>query len=368
MTTRRNMLKGGLFAGCSGLVPGAGLCAVPDRSDAPESPYVGVVVDHERLRGVEDVHLVGDLAYLPCREGQRLTVVSVQDPTRPVILGTFTHPELDQVAGFALDGTTAFLGSHHNHTLMTVDVSDPANMKFLGKVQLGPEDGPKGIYKVAYRDGYCYVALNQSKSLYVGDVRDRRNPAVAGNVQVTTEDDGAFGVYLRGRHALVGTVFGRNNRLAVVDISDPGKPRLISSLVHPVISQAMGQFAGNRFVTASWERHAVVVYDVSDPASPLIEGVLVDERLGNPNRLAISGDFACMPDSVGHGIALADISDPGKPRFAAKFVDPVILKKAYGIAARGDLVFVGAREGNSLSVLDRHKLLRVARAGNAAIQ
>ena len=32
------------------------------------------------------------------------------------------------------------------------------------------------------------------------------------------------------------------------------------------------------------------------------------------------------------------------------------MKRAYGAAVRGDLLFVGSRDGNSLVVLDRRKL------------
>lgn len=357
MNGRRQFLKDGLHvAGAAGWLS-ASIPRANAAPDAKQDAYVARLVDHALLRGVEDVHLAGHLAYLPCREGQRLTVVSIEDAARPQVLGSFTHPDLDQAAGFALDGRTAYVGSHRNHTLLVVDVSDPGNMALRGKVQLGPADGPGSLYKVAYRDGHCYVAVQQVKRLYVVDVRDQARPVVVGDVQVTEDDDGPFSVHLRGQHALVGTVFGKaTNRLAVVDISNPRDPRLVTSLRHPAISQATGQFLGDRLVTASWERNAVVVFNLEDPLRPEIEGVLLDERLGKPNRLAVAGHHAYMPMVSGDGIAVVDIADLRQPRFASSFVDPVTLKKTYGIAARNDLLFVGSREGNSLSVMRRQSL------------
>lgn len=360
MSGRRQFLKNGLYAaGAAGLWRGATpLTQAASPATGPgEDAYVARLVDPERLRGVEDVHLIGDLAYLPCREGQRLTIVSVADPAQPHVLGSFTHPDLDQAAGFALQGHTAFVGSHRNHRLLCVDVTDPARMALLGQVQLGGADGPGALYKVVHRDGFCYVAVQQAKSLYVVDVREPAAPVVVGKVQVTQDDDGPFSVHLRGQYALVGTVFGKTaNRLAVVDVSNPRDPRLATFLAHPAVSQATGQFVGNRLVTASWERNAVVVFNLEDPLRPAIEGVLQDERLGKPNRLAMAGTLAYMPMVSGDGVAVADIADPARPRFVTRFNDPVILKKTYGIAARGDLLFVGAREGNSLSVMRRHSL------------
>lgn len=44
-----------------------------DAQSQKPSPILGSLIDPVALRGVEDVHLVGDYAYLPCREGERLT-------------------------------------------------------------------------------------------------------------------------------------------------------------------------------------------------------------------------------------------------------------------------------------------------------
>jgi len=75
-----------------------------------------------------------------------------------------------------------------------------------------------------------------------------------------------------------------------------------------------------------------------------------------PNRCVARGDRAYLPlGQGGVGVAVVDIADPRKPRFLASFRHPV-MKKAYGAALRGDLLFVGARDGNSLAVLDRRKL------------
>lgn len=292
------------------------LAVSAEESRSAEPPFVGQLVDNVLLRGVEDVYLDGDRAYLPCREGRRLTICSIKSATHPEILGTFTHPELDQAAGFALDGNTVYLGSHSNHKLFILDVSDAANIEMLGKVLIGTEKGPGGLYKVAYRDGYCYVALQQAKRLYVADVRDKAHPQVVSEVQVTTDDDGPFSVMLHDQYALVGTLFGHNNRLAVVDIRNPLQPRLVHALLDPDLCQVSGKFVGDRYIAVCWNENSLLVINLSD---------------------------------------VANISDPSNPRFVTSFVHPV-LKKAYGIAARGDLLFVGAREGNSLVVMDRRKL------------
>lgn len=322
------------------------------------SPIVGSLVDSENLNGVEDVFLSGDLAYLPCREGHCLTACSIKDPARPQVVGTFRDPDLDDVTGFALDGNTAYLASQSSHFLLIVDVSVPEKMNLLGKVRISRQGSKGPLYKMAYRDGYCYMSHQGEKKLYIVDVRDKTRPYVIGNTQITTEGDGAYCVTMKGDYALVGTVFGKNNRLAVVNVTDPAHPRKVGELKDPHLSEGIGTIVGDRFYIACWPHHAMMVInlsEMSDSRLPSIEGVLIDPRLSKPNRCAVVGNRAYFPIIEADGVAVVDISDPANPRFVMSYSDPV-MKKPYGLTARGDYVFVGARAGDSLVILDRHQL------------
>ncbi|NQT17409.1 MAG: hypothetical protein HQ582_31935 [Planctomycetes bacterium] len=319
-------------------------------------PFVGQLVDAVFLRGVEDVHLEGDYAFLPCREGKRLTICSIRDPANPEVVSSFTHPDLDEATGLAFNGNTLYLTSLNNHRLLVLDATDKSAVRLLGSVTVG-KPGTKGwLYKVAYRDGYCYAALQTEKRLFVVDVRDPCQPVVVGSVVVTTEDDGPFSVLLRQNYVLTGTLFGSRDRLAVVDVEDPAKPRLVSHVLDPAITVVSGVVVGDFYFAAASYRNALLVFDVADPGNPKLEAKLVDNRLIMPNRCVVSGDRAYLPlGRGGDGVAVVDIADPRKPKFVTSFRDPV-MKKAYGAALRGDLLFVGARDGNSLVVLDRQKL------------
>jgi hypothetical protein len=320
-----------------------------------ESPrVVGRLVDPMLLRGIEDVHLDGDYAFLPCREGRRLTICSIADPSHPTVVSSFTHAELDQAAGFAINDNTLYLASQGQHRLLVIDATNKSAPTLLGSVLIG-EPGDGVLYKVAYRDGHCYVAHLTEKKLYVVDVRRPGQPAVVGSVAVTQEDDGPFSVLLRDDYALVGTIFGRRNRLAVVDVKNPAAPRLATQVIGPMIGQASGEVVGNFYFAVHWDTNALLVFDVADPAQPKLHSQLVDERLGKPNRCVVAGDRAYLPMTSGDGVAVVDIADPARPRFRTAFRDPA-LKKTYGAAVRGDLLFLGAREGNCLMVLDRQSL------------
>lgn len=314
------------------------------------SPIIGKLVDPVALRGVEDVHLEGDYAYLPCREGKRLTICSIKNPANPKIISSFTHPELGPAAGLAMSGDTVYLTSQSNHKLLIIDVSNKSKPQLLNAVQIGPPG--KGIL---YKDGYCYVAHLTEKKLFVVDVRDPGRPAVISSITVTRENDGPFNVLLHDGHALIGTIFGRQDRLAVVDIASPSKPLLIGQVLGPEIGHASGEVIGDHFFAVNWDKNAFLVFDVANAADPKLVAKLIDKRLGKPNRCVVSGDRAYLPMVEGDGVAIVDIANPLQPQFLTAYRDP-ILNKTYGAAVRGRLLFVGAREGNSLVIFDRRAL------------
>lgn len=353
MCHRRNPLEATLALALAGFVLLA--CVAPAISQAAKpNPIVGRLVDPVALRGVEDVHLKGNLAYLPCREGKRLTICSIADPAHPSVISSFTHTELGPAAGFAISADTIYLTSQSNHKLLIIDASEESNLRLVSSVRIGPPG--KGIlYKVAYQASYCYVAHLTEKKLFVVDVKNPRKPGVIASVAVTTDNDGPFSVLPHGEHVLVGTIFGKRNRLAVVDIRNPRKPQLATQVFGPIVGHASGEVIDDHFFAVNWAESAFLVFDVADIAAPKLVAQLVDKRLGNPNRCAVMGDRAYLPMVEGDGVAVVDISDPMNPRFLSSFRDP-ILDKTYGVAVRDNLLFLGAREGNSLVVLDRNAL------------
>ncbi|MDF1744009.1 MAG: hypothetical protein P1V19_09940 [Gimesia sp.] len=325
------------------------------RVHAASSPalIVGQLVDAVRLRGTEDVFLQGDFAYLPCREGKRLTICSIQDPAHPQIVSSFTHPQLGEAAGFAINGDTIYLTSMSTQRLLVIDVTDKSSPRLLSSVKVGD----KGVlYKAAYRGGYCYIPNLTEKKLFIVDVHNPKQPTVVGSVSVTTENDGPFSVMLRGDYALVGTIFGSRNRLAVVNVKDPAQPRLVTQVFGPDIGQVSGDAIGNLYYSVYWNNNAFLIFDISDPGHPRLQAKLVDKRLGKPNRCIVSGNRAYLPMVEGNGVAVIDISNSRQPKFLTAYRDPVLLKKTYGVAVRDNLLFVASREGNSLVILDRRVL------------
>ena len=327
----------------------------------PDDIIVGKIVDHSLLQGVEDVHLQQQFAYLPCREGQRLTICDISDASQPTIAGTFAHSQLQQVAGCAINGDLVYLASHGNQTLMTVDVSDKAHPKFVSSLTLNPPGGEQGglMYKVSYADGHCYVAHQSAQSVFIVDVNDPFNPRVQSVIKITTGDDGPFSVMLIGDVLLTGTIFGKasDDRVVAVDVKDKSRPKILHTVADPRLGYAGGgTIEGDTYFVAGWSAEAIVAVDVSLPSKPEIVGALVDERIGKPNRCIVSDSMAFVPMYRGGGVSLVDVSDPHDMKFRASFWAPD-MERAYSVAVRDGHVYAGARRGNSLTIMSKQALL-----------
>ena len=218
-------------------------------ADSPEL-ILGQLVDPVQLRGVEDVHLEGDFVYLPCREGKRLTICSIQDPKKPEILSSFTHDNLNQAAGFDLHGDYAYLASQVNQNILILNVEDKTNPKLVKSIPLG-QTGDGYVYKVVFHEGYCYVAHLSDKKIIVVDVKDPQQPQVIHSVTVTTEKDGPFSLLIHKEFLYSGTIFGPKNRLAVLNIKKPALPFLIKEKYDPDIGHLSGQIDGKYFVSVN---------------------------------------------------------------------------------------------------------------------
>ncbi len=320
-------------------------------AESKESPIVGQLVDPILLRGIEDVILEGNYVYLPCREGKRLTICSIKDSTRPKVISSFTHPKLSHAAGFAIHNNIVYLVSQSNQSLLVINITDRSTPKFLGSVVIG-QAGKGILYKVAYRNGYCFVANQGEKTIFTVDVNNPAHPTVVGSVSVTKEDDGPFSLFLHGDFAYTGTIFGRHNRFAIIDIKKPTEPKLVKQLHGPEMGHLSGEVIDNFFIAVNWDKNTLFIFDVSNPANPLLHAKLVDNRLGSPNRCIVTKERAYLPMVNGHGVAVVDITNKQKPLFLTSIQKP-IFKKTYGIALRDELLYVGAREGNSLVILNR---------------
>jgi hypothetical protein len=273
---------------------------VVDATDASRLRYLSQNLRHTipgDTRRPGCIHLAwdGDIVYTTHRGNIRnptfLTGWDISDPGAPVQLPVLQEPGISY-AGIDVAKGNIYVGLHEKG--LGVYSRDASNEL----VRVGTATGFTSAWGVIARDDTVFVADGPG-GLVTVDVTDPASPTVLG--QVVTGGH-ATGVVVSGDIAYVAA---GSAGLVVVDISDLANPVVIGSAQMPGSAIRVDYSAGHVFVAAWNDARA---YDVSVPASPRFIGAV---------RLTHDDD---------------DVKDADRP---------IPTSRIFGIAARGDEVFIG---------------------------
>ena len=196
---------------------------------------------------------------------------------------------------------------------------------------------------------YAYVTSTNNDRLTVIDVSDPVYPRVTGSVQDTTNLNGASEVFVQGKYAYVtANVLGG---LAVVDISNPSSPRLVSSIADSALASAFGLYVSGKYayVTAT---NRVTIVDISNPSSPVIVGSVVDStRLALSRSIFVSGKYAYATGFTNDYLSVIDISNPASPVIIGS-VTAASMDGAQSVYVSGRYAYVVAYMVEGMAVVD----------------
>ncbi len=257
-----------------------------------------------------------------------LWAVDVSDPAAPTIVGSVGTP--DRPGGLTVAGSKVYLGVR-SHGLHVIDVSDPTALSIVGVTDtLGwAED-----VDVA---GSLAVVADGNRGLEVLDVANPTAPIDLGSVDIPEH---AHHVELSGSTAVVvgGGEAPYDNRLSLVDVSDPTAPRITGSLGGFFDVTGLAVEGSTAYLAVNYEGLAVV--DISDPTSPLLVGWL--EILNSLGDVAVTQSTVFV--KTWSGLHVVDVSDPGAPAIIGSLSIP-----GTALAASDSVLYVG---GGSLQVVD----------------
>jgi hypothetical protein len=218
----------------------------------------------------------GNIAYVTARE-QGLFLVSVADPRRPHVLSHYDTIEL--ATGIEVSGPVAYVACR-NYGVELIDVRDPAKPRHLSTIRTGEAQS------LVVRDGILYVGDWHERDVAICDVRNPWQPMVLSKAPLDGYGDGVFlhgtycfaatGHHARGlrKHDESDPAFGGGHGLDILDVSNPGHPRPVSSLKLPRfyhIGLDMWDVAVRDHVAVVGDTHnGVFVVDVADPAKPRV--------------------------------------------------------------------------------------------------
>lgn len=235
------------------------------------------------------------------------------------------------------------LGYHESHCgrersgVQLLNLENPRRPKLLGGLAV-PADG---THTLTVYPGTSIIYLSPGgpgggDDETIIDASDPRRPKIAGTFdpgpQVGCHD---VSFHFRGKQKLGFCAGG--NATQVWDASDPFEPRIISQIVNPMIFfhhsvaatpdgkyLVIGDEGIGGCTAASTPTGALFVYDISEPASPLLVsyfGLHRDDAL-----ICTAHNFNFVPNSrtlvsswYAGGMNVIDLSDPAQPRELAHY-------------------------------------------------
>ncbi len=185
----------------------------------------------------------------------RLTVYDVTNPAAPSVTATLDVSGINFVEDVEVMGNLAFLSSTFDQ-ISVIDLSDPENPTELGSV---PVDT---IRRIDVSGNYIYGAAHNR--FEVVDITNPQTPALFGSgYDMPANDVGVIGD--------TAFVASRTDGLQCIDITSPAAPTEIGGLVNDINARVIGIWddkvaVGNRLISTG--AGAWMIADVQSPSSP----------------------------------------------------------------------------------------------------
>lgn len=191
------------------------------------------ITEFNMWQGVRDLSISGNYVYLPVSDGEGwlpsvkmaetktgLVVADISDPTNPKIVSYFKKADWGSVIGEAKVHGNYVYCSIAEWGIDVVDVTDPSAPKFVSRVTSGTTFGSE------VSGDYLYFTVKDS-GMRILDISDPTNPEIVDRYFVLGASTDLVihdNLLLMAGHAWGGIL---------LDISDPVKPKYISTLPIP---------------------------------------------------------------------------------------------------------------------------------------
>lgn len=236
--------------------------------------------------------------------------------------------------GARFEGSTMTLFS--NNVVMRYDMQDPGSPELIEEFAL-----PRTLRHLRFVGD---LALGmQTGRLYIYDISDRDAPVELGAHSISSVN----GIEVLGDYVYIARDFPPAEQgVHVADISNPGQYPTLMNLGPEADGQSIKREGDLLYATS--ETHGLVMYDLSDPATPeLIQSDPVDY---DGQILSITIDDGILYGyQYGSSIITIDVRDPEHP----VYLDRVEFERAFtGFGLMGDWIYASDLQ-NAVMLVDR---------------
>ncbi len=292
----------------------------------------------------EDAQTVLPLANGRLLVGSRdLLLFDIRQPAQPTLLSTIRdRSRIDRINGFARFGDTVY-GVNKNGFIVVVDVGAPDRIRLLGTRPVRERDHLATPHALALAGDLLVVVDGQ------GFGRDRK----PGQVGVYHVIDSATRTPLPPEQWTAPAILS--------DLRFAGANRVVTSGTLAYVASSLApQSARNAGL-----QNNVAIVDISDPTRPRVRGSIAFPDGRGPNGLAVSGSLVFA--SGGQTVQAIDVSNPDQPRELAHILAPTSFPgeadDGHDLAYYDGHLFVAAQTSHALVIirLDGPRLLTAAR-------
>ena len=322
------------ISGDRGFVLTTNTLHVVDLSTPTAPAEMGVLGE---LNGNRELAVVGDLVFV--RSYRKLSIVDTATPTAPVVLGELEWPDVSVLDLEAVSDHVYLTAGSDG--LRVVDVSDPTAPTEIAAVDLGADTSAQYLDLVG---DVVYISGWQSGTpddrLAVVDVTDPAHPSLSANVVIPS---GGGDIVVRD--GLAHIFGGFPGALHLYDVTVFPSPVWRGSTTIPSkYQERLAAIDGHILVTTYL--YGLTIVGTTDPTDPAPVGG-VDAPGRSQDAALADGVFFIATEE--RGLRMVDVSDPTQP---LELGYSTVVPAPAAIGVRGDLAYVAAYLGQGLVVLD----------------
>ena len=220
----------------------------------------------------------------------------------------------------------------------------------------------RGISAIDASGDYVYAVAYQDNRIVIVDVSNPHLPTVVSSFYDTDDTtlNIANGIDVVGNFVYVTSGFNENG-ISILDVSDPANPIHVGTLSDDdstLLSGAAGiEVHGNFVYVASGSDSAVSILDVSNPSNIVQLGSIIDDgamALNHPRDITVVDGYAYVASIFDHGLAILDVSDPANPIHVGSVFDDdaTSLVQSDTVTVIDGYAYVGSIFDHAVTVID----------------
>jgi uncharacterized protein (TIGR03437 family) len=253
--------------------------------------------------------------------GSGILIIDIANPDDPQLVGQYLPAAGARFQDVVVINGIGYFSSENAGGVHIVDVRNPASPRLLSQITTA-QNGFSFVHELAVADGILYEADSRGTIVKAFDVRNPSAPAFIRNIQTTDT------FFIHAITALNGRLYtsGWNGNTDIFDVRNilTAAPSLLGTVVSGDRSHSSWVSSDARLLVSAREtiNGDVRVFDISDPAHPVLRSTITAQSLG------ISAFSPHNPFLVGHllfvswyqaGLQVIDLSDPSAPVRVGEF-------------------------------------------------